>query len=627
MHFVGHTAAAPRRPVGMALFSFAIVMALLCAAFLPLARAQAAAAPAGRTAAASAQAPGQLKAVIVVGPTHSSTTKYLGLGESLAQNAEAMGMDVRRIFHPQATAERLLNNIQGANFVAYFGHGNGWPSPYAPFQERTKDGMGLNPVGGGSASQVEYYGANWFRNNVRLADNAVVLLRGLCYAEGNGEPGMATPSWDVARQRVDNFAAGFLFIGAGAVFAYGWQNIDSFLTPFMTTDQTIDEIFMTRGKSASPLYGFIGWDHRYFDSQRMPGFDNHLDPSSSEGYLRAVSGRMNMTTTEFRGGGGGVEPTPTPSTSPTTSPTPTATVTPVPPPTTPQGFTATAQPNGTVQMAWQPSTASVPGTLQYRVFRNGNAIGSKQTTLTYTDQPAAGTHKYKVRAIDASGVTSYFSNIVSVTVAGAVASPTPTPSPTAAPSPTPTASLGPTVPQGLTATPDDDGAVELTWQASTSNSTGTMRYRVFRNGSAIGSKQTARSYTDFPGVTGSVKYQVRAIDGAGRKSALSPFVTVQVEDSVGASGPDTTAPSKPQGLTATALGDRRVGLSWSASTDDSGGPLVYRVFRNKRLVAKVSATSYTDRPAAAGTYKYRVKAVDAAGNRSSFSTAVWVNAV
>ena len=611
MQFVGHTTRASRRTAGRASFSLALTVALLCAAFVPLGAAQAAAAPTGRTSAATAAAPGQLKAVIVVGPTHSSTSKYLGIGETLAQSAEAMGMDVRRIFHPNATAERLLNNIQGANFVAYLGHGNGWPSPYAPFQEKTKNGMGLNPYDGGSASNVQYYGGNWFRNNVRLADNAVVLLRGLCYAEGNGEPGMGIPSWDVARQRVDNFAAAFLFIGAGAVFAFGWQNVDTFIPTLMTTDQTIDQVFMTPGKSASPLYGFIDWDDRYFDSERMPGNRNHLDPSSSEGYLRAVTGRLNMTTADFRGG---------------QAPEPTST--PVPPPTAPQGFSATAQANGSVQMAWQASTAYVPGTVRYRVFRNGNAIGSQQTELTYTDTPAAGTHKYKVRAIDSSGVTSTFSTTITVAVASVAPSPTPTPStspsPTPTPStspsptPTPTASTGPTVPKNLAVTDTDDG-VKLTWQASTSNAGGTMYYRVFRNGNAIGTKGTALTYTDVPASAGTFKYKVRAIDSLGYRSAFTPTVSIAYDPDTGGDT-DTIAPSAAKSFSATALGSRRVGLSWLSATDNRAGTITYDLFRGNKRIAMLTGTSFTDRPRYAGTYTYWVRAIDAAGNKGAWAS-------
>jgi hypothetical protein len=41
----------------------------------------------------------------------------------------------------------------------------------------------------------------------------------------------------------------------------------------------------------------------------------------------------------------------------------------------------------------------------------------------------------------------------------------------------------------------------------------------------------------------------------------------------------------------------------------------------------VTSTGYVDRPSVSGWYKYRVKAVDAAGNVSAFSVALWVKAL
>jgi hypothetical protein len=45
----------------------------------------------------------------------------------------------------------------------------------------------------------------------------------LCYASGNGEPGMSIPKEDIARQRVDNFAAAFLGVGARASSPSAWH--------------------------------------------------------------------------------------------------------------------------------------------------------------------------------------------------------------------------------------------------------------------------------------------------------------------------------------------------------------------------------------------------------------------
>jgi flagellar hook assembly protein FlgD len=243
--------------------------------------------------AAPVQAATRLKAVIVVGPTHSQTASYLSRGEGIAQVAESYGMDVRRVFHPNATWSRVVTEAQGASILVYLGHGNGWPSPYAPFQTDTKDGFGLNPVAGGSANTVKYYGEGPIAANIRLAPNAVVLLNHLCYASGNSEPGQPAPTESVARQRVDNFAAGFLRAGARAVFAYGHQDVSSVIRDLFTTHKTMDQIFMGTGYNG-------GRDIR-FASARTPGYNAHMDPESATLYYRALTGNLSLTADQVTG--------------------------------------------------------------------------------------------------------------------------------------------------------------------------------------------------------------------------------------------------------------------------------------------------------------------------------------
>ena len=288
----------------------------------------------------------------------------------------------------------------------------------------------------------------------------------------------------------------------------------------------------------------------------------------------------------------------------------------VTPPSVPQALTARAADNRVIELSWQPSTDDRAGTVRYRLFRDGTAIGSLQAGLTFTDQPATvGSYQYQVRAIDAAGNRSALSAPISATAVDRVSVPV----------------SGPTVPQGLTATRGDNFVVRLSWQPSTASVGGTIRYRVFRDGTAIGTLQTGLTLTDQRGTAGTFKYQVRAVDSAGNRSALSPAISVTTVKSVstsGSSAPDTTPPSVPQGLTATAEGYRYVKLAWQASTDDRAGTIEYRVFRNDVRIATLKGTTgFMDRPASPGTYRYKVRAIDAAGNRSAFSVVVNGDAV
>lgn len=96
----------------------------------------------------------------------------------------------------------------------------------------------------------------------------------------------------------------------------------------------------------------------------------------------------------------------------------------------------------------------------------------------------------------------------------------------------------------------------------------------------------------------------------------------------GGGGGDTTPPTTPGGLAATATSSSAISLSWNASSDSGGSGLSgYRIERctgsscsSYSQIGTSSSTSYSDSGlSAATTYRYRVRAVDGAGNTSGYS--------
>jgi hypothetical protein len=91
-------------------------------------------------------------------------------------------------------------------------------------------------------------------------------------------------------------------------------------------------------------------------------------------------------------------------------------------------------------------------------------------------------------------------------------------------------------------------------------------------------------------------------------------------------GPDTSPPTQPGTLTATAVSSSEVDLAWGAATDNIGvtGYLVERC-QNANCtsftqIAIPTGTTYKDTGLSASTpYSYRVRATDAAGNLSPYS--------
>ncbi len=256
----------------------AIALAAVAAATSPAAPARAAFAP---------------KVVIVVGPSGGATSDYLGHARAYARQARAYGATVSEIYTPHATWSRVVAAAQGANIFIYLGHGNGWPSPYAPYQGLTKDGLGLNPRDGAGNTRVKYYGEDYLAAHVRFAPGAVVLLNRLCYASGAGEPGSANPSWATAIRRVDNYGSGFIDAGAAVVLADGHTSLDYELARLFGTNQRIVTMWRTDPKGND--------NDRAFASRRSPGLHVWLDPDGSRsGFYRSLVGSTTATTAGIR---------------------------------------------------------------------------------------------------------------------------------------------------------------------------------------------------------------------------------------------------------------------------------------------------------------------------------------
>lgn len=301
------------------------------------------------------------KVVIIVGPVGTATSRYIARANAIAVQAAAYGATVVKVYTPRATWARVKAAAQGAKVLVYLGHGNGWPSPYGPFQRYTKDGFGLNPVyGHGTTSPVKYIGELYIASGIRLAPGAVVLLNHLCYASGNGEPGSKEPTWSVARRRVDNFAAGFIGAGAKAVIAEGHSDLSHDLA-----------LILGPGTRNLADAWMADWESRHntrrYASTRRPGYTNYVDPDrASSGFYRALTTRAGFIT-----GGGGTVPTPTPTPDPTPAPSP------KPSPTTPPDPTPAPD-------ARLVGTALVDTSLRAQPDRNAASLAAVRSGTTVT---------------------------------------------------------------------------------------------------------------------------------------------------------------------------------------------------------------------------------------------------
>ena len=188
----------------------------------------------------------------------------------------------------------------------------------------------------------------------------------------------------------------------------------------------------------------------------------------------------------------------------------------------------------------------------------------------------------------------------------------------------------PTAPTNLAANAVSSTQINLSWTASTDN-VAVTGYQIERcqgagcSNFALLTTVTTTTYNNTGlAASTSYSYRVRAGDAAGNLSAYSGVASATT-----LTAPDTTAPSAPTNLAAGGITTNAINLTWTASTDNVGvsGYLVERCqgasCSNYAQIGTASGTSYPDSGLTASTtYRYRVRATDAAGNLSAYSTVV-----
>lgn len=169
------------------------------------------------------------RVAIIVGPVGEELTPvYIALAEAAAGAAEARGASVARAYSPDASADKVLAAVEGANIVIYLGHGVGTPNPYSDTPNpATTNGWGLNgPNAVGthadawSDGTLAYYGESWIAEHAKPAPGWVMIYSNACYAPGASEGFDTLATEDVAAQRVSDYSrAPLADLGASAYFA------------------------------------------------------------------------------------------------------------------------------------------------------------------------------------------------------------------------------------------------------------------------------------------------------------------------------------------------------------------------------------------------------------------------
>ena len=253
-----------------------------------------------------------------------------------------------------------------------------------------------------------------------------------------------------------------------------------------------------------------------------------------------------------------------------------------------------AQPTSTlVDLTWDAATDNI-GVALYRISRDGTEVGTATgTAFQDTGLSPSQTYSVSVLAEDANGNQSTPATVSVTTLA--------------------TDTVAPTVPSGLTEDSATASAVAISWVASTDAQGIVSSYRIFRDGTEVGTSVTT-SFTDTTvQADQTYPYTVSAIDDAGNESDPSAALQVTTPPSS-----DTEAPSIPTGLTLNSVTANAVSFSWTPSTDNQGTIALYHILRDGSEIDTSLTAAYTDTTVTADTaYVYNVTAEDNSTNESA----------
>jgi hypothetical protein len=266
------------------------------------------------------------KVAIIVGPVGEKLTPtYIAIAETAARRAEANGALVARAYSPNATPNRVLAAVEGANVVIYLGHGVGVPNPYSKTPDATLvNGWGLQgPKAHGNhddswaSGALAYYGEAWIAANAHPAPGWVMIYSNACYAPGASEGFDVQASPEVAAQRVGSYSRVPLTeLGASAYFATDFfegaaQLVGTILEqpqlPYgqiFAADPRFDATAVTRGPNPAAAHGEIWLQHSpYFDgkSDYWYGFAGNPDATPAGTFVEGASAALGVRAGALKG--------------------------------------------------------------------------------------------------------------------------------------------------------------------------------------------------------------------------------------------------------------------------------------------------------------------------------------
>jgi len=261
-------------------------------------------------------------------------------------------------------------------------------------------------------------------------------------------------------------------------------------------------------------------------------------------------------------------------------------------PSTPTGVNALAASTSSITISWD----EVSYADEYLVYRSSSDSGTytrvgKSWTTSYTDTKlsAGTTYYYKVSAYNIDGESPQSSYVSATTSSPNI----------------------PSAPTGVSASATTISSITISWDEVSD----VKGYYVYRSSSATGTytrvgTPSTKSYTDTKLSAGTTYYYKVSAYNSDGESLESSYIS------------ETTLPSAPTGISASATSSSSIMVSWDAVFGATG----YYVYRSSSAtgtytrVGTPSTTSYTDTGLSVfTTYYYKVSAYNSTGESSQSS--------
>jgi hypothetical protein len=267
------------------------------------------------------------------------------------------------------------------------------------------------------------------------------------------------------------------------------------------------------------------------------------------------------------------------------------------PPNVPEALTATTISSTQINLTWSDVSNNENSFQIERSISTLTGFSLIATTLanatTYSDANLAPStpYFYRVRAVNAGGMSVYSSEASAITLESP-----------------------PIAPANLTVRPTSSSQIDISWSDMSTNETGFQLERSLASGLNFEIITTTNAnltaYSNI-GLTPNTKYfyRVRSINGVG-----SSVATPEVEATT-----FPEPPTQPSSLVATSLSSSQINLVWNDLSNNESGFQLERSLTTGMgfiLIATVSAnsTSYSDAGLIANTpYFYRIRAINSGG--------------